>query len=153
VGVYYAVAPRWPYRVVAEVNVTARDERAHLDVALEEALGRVREAGGHALLVRDVRTHTRLVLQSMGGNCGRFDTAFLSTGPRGPCGPVQALEVELRLEGVAVRRLRNAPPADPRWPLPPPLGALAPAPDASPGSTTPSPTALPDLDDVLQTAP
>ncbi len=170
VGVYYAAAPAWPYRVVAEVHVTARDERAHLDVALQEALGRVREAGGHALLVRDVRTHTHLVLQSMGTGCSRFDTGVLSPGPRGPCGPVQALEVELRLEGVAVRRVRRARRADPRWPLPPPLGALAPRPDppgagehaaaagegpggvaGGAGGATSNP--LPDLDDVLHSAP
>jgi hypothetical protein len=155
VGVYWAVAPPWPYRAVAEVRVTARDERGHLDVALTEALDRVREAGGHALLVRDVQTRTRLVLQSLMGNCGRFDTSMLSPVPRGPCGPVQALEVELTLEGVAIRRVRRDRGGDTRWPLPPPLGALPPAPETpARDSVAPSPgEPWSDLDDVLHPAP
>lgn len=156
VGVYWAVAPPWPYRAVAEVRVTARDERGHLDVALTEALDRVREAGGHALVVRDVQTRTRLVLQSLMGNCGRFDAPTLTPVPRGPCGPVQALEVELTLEGVAVRRVRRGPTGDTRWPLPPPIGALPPLPDATPprDGAPPAPgEPWSDLDDVLHPAP
>jgi hypothetical protein len=155
VGVYWAVAPPWPYRTVAEVRVTARDERGHLDVALTEALARVREAGGQALLVRNVQTHTRLVLQSLMGNCGRFDAPTLTPVPRGPCGPVQALEVELTLEGVAIRRARRGSAGDARWPLPPPLGALPIAPETpardGAGRTPGDPWY--DLDEVLQPAP
>lgn len=120
---FYALAPQRPLRALAEVRVAAQDERAHLDVVLEEALDRVREVGGDTLVIRELSTSTRLVNGALMRTCGRFDGP-ISGMPGMPCQPpTQALEVELTLVGTAMRRTR-APSGDSPWGLPPPLGAM-----------------------------
>ncbi|MBL8605330.1 MAG: hypothetical protein JNK72_25590 [Myxococcales bacterium] len=123
VAVYYALAPQGAFRVVGEVRVRALDERAHLDVVLDAALGRVREVGGDTLWVREVSTVPRVVEGAAVRTCGRFDGPIvLSQGA--PCqSPVQALELETVLVGTALRRSQT-PRAVETWPLPPRLGVL-----------------------------
>ena len=144
VPVFYAVAPPFRYREVAHIDAVGRNAEAHLDDLLDEAERRARQVGADAIVIRDVRTEARPVIQRVLQTC-------TSVGPGGV--PLQyncpaiihGLYVETHLDALAVHRDDSAPDAH-VWPLPPPLGALGRGEGSLPAAPPPT---LPDLDEVL----
>src|SRR5438128_2601453 len=72
VPVFYALSPPFSYETIGEVRASARSDQAHIDELIAEAEARAEEVGADAIVIHDVITDARNVVQRVWHTCSGY---------------------------------------------------------------------------------